>query len=76
MLKRLDPTDRALLRQTGRACRNAVKRAGNLPARLTNAGMCRRDGMRTAKFVSSVTLLTWARDNGRGLTSRPLLSST
>ena len=32
-------------------------RAGNLPARLTNAGMCRRDGMRTAK-VGQLRLYT------------------
>ena len=75
MLARLDPTARALLRRTARACRAAVESSG-----LQRAGAgCRSKAglpcpLKIKNFVGSAELLAWAKVSWCRLTvSTPVL---
>jgi hypothetical protein len=60
--KWLDPTDRALFARVSRKCGAAVAAAGLATPR-THHG---RRAFHPRQFVSSVALLRWAREQGRG----------
>jgi len=60
VLKRLNPTDLALLARVGRGCRDAVRASG-----LSRAGVKGGEFPLDVKdFVGSVKLLTWAKESG------------
>ena len=66
VLRRLDPTDLALLRRVDRGFRTAVESSSDLP----RAGVSEEVPLKVNQFVGSVKRLAWAKEHGCPWTDR------
>ena len=59
-MRRLDPTDLALMRRVNRGFRSAVESSSDLP----RAGVSEGVPLEVSQFVGTVELLAWAKADG------------